>query len=475
MYKQFQRAAACAAVAGLLAGCEAGASGPNGIPKISTVDPLSTGKLQFAVGTANLYGMLTGLNVVSTYRQSNGLSNVLVNTPTITGPFTLPASNPAGGLSFDSYSTLYGGPSVEEVAAGGEITGTSQNVHPGTPACDSTTACSDPSATGGNVSVAPNTSTFGQAGGVFTNGIAPGNSTTAGTAASYVPYSEPMYDTTTGNAFTPFGGPPAFPGDKYGLGLRDGLFNIGSGVVGVPLGITTFANVGVSTGTYTLSVQVPTGNNGSTETYGTVSASGTLSSPTTLGTITAPTITLDGNGGGTIATGPFPAGVTEELIEIEDIGDGDTSGANNCQGATGSNVVPVYYTLEATSPGTLTLPDTIGPNTNVSGGTGAITPSETICSAAANTTAASTAPGGDMYTVQAIGADYPLYESLYPNSTSQTPTIANAAGQADITISALAGTATASARARAAKMRSHTVPHTARPTTSRTTARQTLR
>jgi hypothetical protein len=477
MNKQLQRSAACAVVAAMLAGCQAGQTGPNGIPKITSVDPLTTGKLQFAVGTANLYGTSTGLNVVSTYRQSNGLSNVLVDTPTITGPFTLPASSTAGGFdvdpqtgaALDPYSTLYAGPSVEEVAAAtGEITGTSQSVHPGTPACDSTTSCSDPSATGGNVNVAPNTSTFGQAGGVFVNGISPGNSTPDGTPVTngfyngYVPYKEPMYDSSM-NVFTPFGGPPAFPGDKYGLGLRDGLFNVGSGAVGIPLGITTFNFVTVSPGTYTLSVQVPTGNNGDTESYGTVTATGSISSTSPvaaagtgglLGTITAPTLTLDsnGDGGGTITITSFPAGVTEELVEIVDFGDGDpTSGALNCQGATGSNLLPTYYTIEATAPGTYVLPPMIGPNTSTTSGASVITPSETICTAAANAAVSSTAPGGDNYTVQAIGADYPLFESLYPNNTSQTPTLLGPAGQADITISALTG-ATSMAHARLLKL-----------------------
>jgi hypothetical protein len=147
----------------LLAGCSGG--GSNGIPKISSVNPISTGKLQIAVGTANLYGTVSGLNVVSTYRQAGGLSNVTVDTPTITGPFTLPAAS-AAGSGVDPYSTLPGGPSAEEVAVGREITGTSQAVHIGTPACDQTTPCSEPVVGGGTQSVAPNTSTFGQSGGV---------------------------------------------------------------------------------------------------------------------------------------------------------------------------------------------------------------------------------------------------------------------------------------------------------------------
>jgi hypothetical protein len=113
----------------------------------------------------------------------------------------------------------------------------------------------------------------------------------------------------------------------------------------------------------------------------------------------------------------------------------------------------VYYTILVTKPGTYTLADTIGPNTNVSGGISGITPSPSICTAAQNTAAAGgTATPADSYTVQAIGADYPLYESLYPINKTQAPTIVGASGQADITISALAGpgAATGTAHMRAA-------------------------
>jgi hypothetical protein len=444
--------AAFAALSGLLAGCSGG--GSRGIPPITSVNPLSSGKLQFAVGTANLYGTATGLNVVSTYRQGNGLSNVLVDTPTITGPFTLPAAAAAGG-GLDAYSTLPDGPSVEEVAVGGEITGTAQTVHLGTPACDQTTPCTVPNANGGTTTVAPNTSSFGQAGGVFTNGLAPANSTTQGVATSNVPYMEPLYDTTSGNAFTPFGGPPAFPGDSNGLGLRDGLFNLGAGVLGIPLGISTFAGVTPAAGSYTLSLQVPTGFSGSTPTFGKATASATLGSTALLGTITAPALVLDGNGGGTFAVAALPAGVTEELVEIVDTG--VAGGGASCQGAIGASqgAGPVYYTILVAAPGTYTLPDTIGPNTTITSGVGVITPSPSICTVAQNTAAAGAASVGDSFTVQAIGADYPLFESLFPNNKSQAPTIAGAGGQADITISAVTPPATSTSHQRRPAARIH--------------------
>jgi hypothetical protein len=442
-------------VSALLAGCSGG--GSNGIPQISSVNPTSTGKLQFAVGTANLYGSATGLNVVSTYRPANGLSNVTVDTPTIKGPITLPAASAAGnfrvdpntGASIDPYSTLVDGPgstpdgpSAQEVALR-EITGTSQFIHPGTPVCDQATPCTEPNAAGGTVTVGPNSSTFGQAGGVFTNGISPGNYTTNGVPISFVPYTEPIYDTSV-NAFEPFGGPPAFENSNgNGLGLRDGLSNLGAGVLGIPLGITTFAGVAAGTGAYTLSVVVPTGFSGSTATSATVTASANLTTTTKLGTAVAPVLTLDANGGGTFAVTAFPSGVTEELVQIVDFGDTNSGATLSCQGAIGASegAGPVYYTFLIKAPGLYTLPDTIGPNTTNNSGVGVITPSPSICTAAQNTAAAGATTAADVYTIQVIGADYPLYESLYPISALQTPALTGANGQADITISAAAGTA----------------------------------
>src|ERR1700687_634939 len=135
----------CASV--LLAACTSG--GTPG-PTINAVDP-NYGKLQFAVGTVNLYnGAATGLNVVSTLRQPNGHSAYGVDTPSITGPLTftsaLPA--PANGSLADPYTSEFPqpnptvapaniGPSLPETTGSTPaMTGTSQLVHPGTPYCD---------------------------------------------------------------------------------------------------------------------------------------------------------------------------------------------------------------------------------------------------------------------------------------------------------------------------------------------------
>jgi hypothetical protein len=85
------------------------------------------------------------------------------------------------------------------------------------------------------------------------------------------------------------------------------------------------------------------------------------------------------------------------------------------------------------------VPPTIGPNLATTGGANNIQPSPTLCTAAQNTTAnGGAATPADDYVVQTIGFDYPIYaaaHSLIETTTTQTPTITNASGQADITLS----------------------------------------
>ena len=70
--------------AAILAGCSTNGASIN--PSVSRGN-LNNDKLQLAVGTANIaFDGAIGLNVVTTFRQSNGLSAVLLDTPTITGP-----------------------------------------------------------------------------------------------------------------------------------------------------------------------------------------------------------------------------------------------------------------------------------------------------------------------------------------------------------------------------------------------------
>lgn len=406
---------ACAAAGVLLSACTQGATGP---PSTSSVDPIASSKLQLSVGTINVAGAASGLNVVSTLRQPNGDSAVLVNTPTLTGPFTLPAASTFGSGN-DSYDTINGcsgcappaapGPSMQEVAAGGTLSGTPSLLHLGTPACDSVNAVPAPftQCTSG---VSPNSTTFGQSGGVFGMGFGPYNHTNSGVAYSYVPYFQPTFD-TTGSGFEPWGGPPDFDPNKDHMGTRDGLFNLGAGLLGVAQGITMFENVTPGAGTYTLSVSIPT----SPTSFGTVSTTATLTSLALLPTLAAPSFVSDTLGGGTVTVAALPAPITEAYIEVIDFGGAPAA----CQGPIGGSAFPVYYTIHITAPGAYALPDKNGPN---NGGT-LMTPTQSLCT-------------GDSFSIFVIGVDYPLFAASYPNSLgNQAPTIVGAGGQSDITIS----------------------------------------
>ncbi len=149
----------------------------------------------------------------------------------------------------------------------------------------------------------------------------------------------------------------------------------------------------------------------------------------------------NGDGGGTL-TVTLPAGATEGLVTIVDIGPGTTAanpGNANCQGSLGTTFAPVYYTIEFTASGTMTLPAANGPNV----GTGStLTPSPSLCSAAANASAVGAGTPADQFVVQAFAMDYPLYESSEPSNKQQAPTIAGSSGQSDITISAASAATT---------------------------------
>lgn len=374
-----------------IAGCAGNAASP---PQATTVVSPSSAKAQLAVGTANLFGTITGMNVVATMRTPSG-SSVLLSTPTLTGPFVLPA---VPGTNTSTGATIADGASASEIATGGIISGTPQ-VTPGTPVIAATT--------------------FGVVGGLFANGFIPANADNVGTAL-VTPYTEPLYDQADANKFVPLGGPPAFDPNGKGEGTRDGTFD--PSVLGVYEGLNIFAGVTPKTGAYALNVVIPS-NAGNT----TISASANLSAIVALATVTAPTFVPDGNGGGSFAVS-LPTGVTDALVSVTDIG--ATDGKANCHLG---NPGTAYYTIHATASGTFALPDSDGPRT----ATSPFTTTPTICTAAQNSAVGNTS-GGDMLTVQLIGADYPLYASNYLfNLTSQLPAIVGPNGTDDITVSAL--------------------------------------
>lgn len=353
-------------LAAALAGCT---TGNTAVPPSQTaVNPIASNVLKFAVGTANIAGT-TGLNTVVTWRQPNGLDGTLLNTPTITGPAGFVNTGGAAAGSDNGTNKISGSPQANPLGS------------------------------------ATTPSTFGTSGGAFAYGFQPDNSTTSG-GANFSRYSLPFFAPATFTAQQYIGGPPAYPQVRNG--------NYPSGFLGYPLGFTDF-NVAPVAGTYTLTLNVPTGfdNNGN-PTSGTVTATGSLTSVVPLPTFATPTIAFDGTGGADV-TVTVPAGVTEADVIVRD-GDG------LCYPSS----APAYYTLRTTTPGpqVLHLPNNLGPTQ------GNTTSTKTICT-------------GDHVRVYAVGFDYGAFAAGPPNSSAQSPTITNAAGQADITQSAPSPTSTA--------------------------------
>ncbi|HLJ84384.1 MAG TPA: hypothetical protein VKT51_09460 [Candidatus Eremiobacteraceae bacterium] len=246
----------------LLAGCSTNGSGIN--PPVSHGN-LGADKLQMAVGTANIaFDGTVGLNVVTTFRQPNGLSAVLLDTPTITGPagFVVTGNAPANDAGTDHIS--------------------------------------------GSPQTAPGPTTFGTAGGAFKYGFAPYNSDNLGDPYPNGPalYAEPFY---SGDAVPIAGGPPAYP-----------FFNNGtfiSGFQGYSQGFNAFETP-VTVGSYSLTVNVP-GTSGPGRNF---TATATLASAVPLPALGAPSFVEDGAGGGTASvTVPADPRIFETMIYIADL------------------------------------------------------------------------------------------------------------------------------------------------------------
>jgi hypothetical protein len=459
----FLRLAATATVTiGMLAGC-----GGGGI-SVTSVNPTSPNysSLQFAVGTANFYGDgHIGLNVVSTFRQTDGASATGVNSPRITGPFEIvaPPVPSYGELNSgfpDPYTTVFnGGPSWRE-AHGGTISSTPQTVQPGTPACDGPGPF--PAKEGFVVcphGLAPNTTTFGESGGVFAMGLLPANVVAATQEGySYQPYPQPFFannlvkrNATSSYQFVPWGGPPAFDPDADGMGTRDGLILQGTDSFGDPYflgvgeGVTAFDGVKLRRGTYTLTVAVSTVGSGGAVSTSNVSKTASLEPALVLRTLRAPVFIPNGAGGGDFSAS-LPPGVTEAYVQIVDYGpgggpnDGAAATPANCQKARGTSFAPVYYTIQISSAGRTTyhLPDADGPNLATSGGKSNLKPSPSVCTAKQNASVVGKGTNGDDIVVQMIGFDYPIYAAahgLIEATTPENPPITGPTGQADVTVS----------------------------------------
>ncbi len=182
-------------------------------------------------------------------------------------------------------------------------------------------------------------------------------------------------------------------------------------------------------GSYLLNVVIPTGLSSSGNvTTGTKSRTARLNTAAPLPTWgTPPTFTPDGMGGGSIVT-HFSAGpgVTEEFVELVNVGGSATPGGTTsglaCQ-KSGSG--PYYYTFRVT-PGEISVavPDAIG-----AAPPGQLQP-HTFCTGAEN------GGIGDGWLVYGVAFDYPAFESAFPQSSGlAAPPITGANGQADLTTS----------------------------------------
>jgi len=354
----YARAVTGAALLFTVSACTSGQLGYEPTTEVANV--AGTTVLQFAVGTANFAGQGVYLNTLVTYRQPNGLSAVLLDTPQIQGPpgFVVPAgAGPAGNVD-DGTNMVRGTPPTQ----------------PGTAAVPST---------------------FGQGGGAFSYGFAPSNSTVNGTplypgnpSGRAFPselgtvtdtYPEPIYASAA--VSLPFLlGPPAVPA------FNNGTFP--PGFAGYSSGFTAFAAAPVA-GAYTLTVTVP-GNSPSAGPVAVKTATATLASITALPAEGAPAIAELPGGGGTFTVAAPPARVMHQVLYVVDIN--GTSGALT------------FYAIDATAGGAFTLTAANGPG--LPNGT---------------TTAPFTA--GDTVAAYLLGADYDLLGLAPPGNTQQSPAL----------------------------------------------------
>jgi len=389
----------------VLAGCSANGASPKGV----TTANVSANVLQLGVGTANLYGTITGLNVVATYRQPTsggfkaGDSGTLLNSPKLDVPGQLPGT-PGSGSGYDATSTALTGPATAELN-GHSMNATSQ------------------------VPNSTNLTTFGQSGGVFGIGIEPYNAygsydaptgTSIGAPFQVSPYPVPLYDPAGDqNSFPAWGGPPAFDIAGNGESIQ-GSGNYPAGTAGSELGIDVFAGVPPAAGPYQLTVVVPANTGRVTQT-----ATAAIGSTTPLAAFSTPIVGGYGGGGITI-TAAVPGGVTEGYLQVTDFGPPLNSSSRQPASCNGSGLgAPVSYTIRVLHSGSYPLGTARGP-----GG------APSICTAADNTTVNGSPTPGDVFNVQGIGFDYPQFEMTYPHSLGNpAPAITGSAGQDDITIS----------------------------------------
>jgi hypothetical protein len=407
------RALGAAGGIAILSACTSGQSAIQ--PPSTAVNVQNTTSLQFRVGTARHANGSVYLNTVATYRQANGLSGTLYNTPTITGPagFVVPAA---------------------------QTTSTSVGAQPGTDAGTNHISATPPTQPG----TAAVATIFNQTGGIFSYGFAPANSTTGGGAnyptnslaaaannALYIDntsaiivgagkgntvatitgggiggyaavYNQPLLITTASRL--PFMlGPPAVP-DFHSPNFPAGFKGYDSGFI--MFGVAPVAGV------YALHMTVPAATIGTLAAVFDVSA--TLTTITPLPVVTQPAIVHGATtaavcpnpagsgapvpgGGASFTVLPAAAGVTNQVLYVVDV-----------SALTG---VPTHYSFNVPAAGgSFALAATVGFN-------GA----ETFCV-------------GDSVYAWVVGADYDVVAGAAPNNASQNPTLP---AQADISVSTI--------------------------------------
>jgi hypothetical protein len=381
-------------LASLLAGCTSGQLGVE--PPVHQADVANGTALQFAVGTARFATGSVYLNTVVTYRQANGLSGTLYNTPSIAGP---------AGFVVPNNAITAGPPPLTDIGTN--------------------TILATPPTQPGTTAVV---TTFGQSGGAFAYGFAPANSNEGGTAnypqlllngaannalyrdaASNVvvgpgqgataalaggggalidSYSSPFY-LSSRNRIPYLLGPPLVPD------FHNGTFP--PGFLGYPSGFTIFATAPVA-GSYTLTVVVP-GNSPGAPPVTTKTATGTVTATAGLPAEPVPAVASTGGGGASFTVAAPPAGVTKQILYVVDV--------------SSANGAPTFYSIDVSAGGTFALSTANGP-TNAQG--------------------QHVAPfkDGDPLFAYVVGADYDFVAPAPPGNTQQSPALP---AQADVSTS----------------------------------------
>jgi hypothetical protein len=460
----------CALGVLLIAGCTTNVVGA--VPTPVPISVAQTSKLQLAVGTANIGAQnnqqVTGLNVVATFRQSNGNNATGLNDPQLTGPPGInlsglqcapaPLNYPALALAAAPRNVFSGVtiPQLQSALAASATpaptvpAGVGQfgpqigvfgyglggyNSIPQTDLRSTSPAVLNPGAgispcLTSNLPFTSHVNSAVLGGGTALNseelalpigsGGFPGSAVDR--ASGTVVLSALGY-TSSANQQLPiatYGGPPGWPSPQgYG---NFSYFD------GYPEGFTDFGVTPVS-GTYQLSATYPTSADYSQS--ATVTASARLpSAGAVLPAMPQTALTINPDGSGFVSL-DVPPGVTETIVNVSSQ---DCDPIDRPLGPTN------HYSIvtKKSGPQQLFFSANLGPP-NAAG-----VATHTFCTvgdlqaydAYLNSGGQATLPNLTFVVyVQAVGFDYPAYEASYPFSTTEAPTIVGPSGTADITTS----------------------------------------